>query len=797
MECPNCHSENKDDSRFCSNCATPLNVEETLPASLTKTLATPLPVIAKDKLIAGKYRIIEEIGQGGMGVVYKAEDLKLKRCVALKFLPPHLIGSPELKARFLIEAQAAAALSHPNICVIHEVGESEDRPYIAMEFVEGETLRDKVKKRPLKPEEAVDLVDQVAAGLGEAHQKGIVHRDIKSANIMVTDKGQAKVMDFGLAKLRGGSSLTKSQTTLGTIAYMSPEQARGDELDQRTDIWSLGVVLYEMLAGRLPFRGDHDQAVIYSILHNEPESLIKVIPGMAPELEQVVGQAMAKKPAERYQTMEEFREDLAALAEGLKPLKAKARPTKKQPDQPEKSIAILPFINDSPDQENTYFINGVMEEILGNLQKIKDLRVISRTSVEQYRERKKSVREIAEELGVNYIVEGSGQKYGTAFRLRAQLIMAAKETHLWGQSFQQKITDVEDIFNIQTQIAESIAAELKAVIAPEEKRLIEKIPTADLAAYDAFLKGKFAAYKTTPEDLDVAIHYFEQAKERDPGFALAYSGIGMVWLIRQQFGITSPDEAGPQLMDAVGRALELDSTLAEVQFMLANMKVFGMWDWEGGESAYQKALEINPNHAEAHGLYSLLLIALGRPEEAMEHVELALKLDPDNPIIRVWYSAGLLFVRRYDDCISVGREVLEKNPSLFGVLDQVKDALHLMGRYDEAFEASRFYYSNLYKDFDHVFDQYKRLGYAGTLDLEADTLMEQSKQKFVCPNDVATLYIHAGNKERALDCLEQAYERHDSNIVYTGVRSIFAILSDEPRFQELLRKLKLPAANRG
>ena len=467
MNCPRCHAENNDASRFCGSCAAPLGLGAGAgpeAVSLTKTLETPVRVLRPGTLIAGKYRIVEEVGAGGMGVVYKAEDLKLKRSVALKFLPPHLMDSPELKERFLIEAQAAAALNHPNICTIHEVSESEDRPYIAMEYVEGETLRDRVRKGPLKPEEAVDIVSQVAAGLGEAHGKGIIHRDVKSANIMVTEKGQAKVMDFGLAKLRGGSSLTKSETTLGTVAYMSPEQARGEELDQRTDIWSLGVVLYELLSGKLPFQGDHDQTIIYSILQKEPESLAKLRPGLAPELEHIVFQALTKKAADRYRTMEEFREDLAAIAEGLKPLKAKARPS-----EPEKSIAVLPFINDSPDQENTYFINGVMEEILGNLQKIKALRVISRTSVEQYRDRKKSVREIAEELGVNYIVEGSAQKYGNAFRLRAQLIMAEQESHLWGESFQQKITDVEDIFNIQIRIAKSIAEELRAVISPEEK----------------------------------------------------------------------------------------------------------------------------------------------------------------------------------------------------------------------------------------------------------------------------------------------------------------------------------------
>jgi len=464
----------------------------------------------------------------------------------------------------------------------------------------------------------------------------------------------------------------------------------------------------------------------------------------------------------------------------------------KDPAKLEKSIAVLPFINDSPDQENTYFINGVMEEILNNLQKIKDLRVISRTSAEQYRGQKRPISEIAQELGVNYIVEGSGQKYGNSFRLRAQLIMAEHESHLWGESFQQKITDVEDIFDIQIKIAESIAEELKAVISPEEKRLIEKIPTDDIDAYDAFLKGKFATYKLTPEDLDAAIRYFEQAKEKDPVFALPYTGIAMVWLIRQQFGYTTPEEASPKIMEAVEKALELDSTLAEVQYMLANMKVYGMWDWEGGESAYKKTIEINPNHAEAHGMYSMLLIILGRPEEGMEHIELALKLDPHNPIINLWYSADLLFVHRYDDCISVGRDLLEKNPTFFGVLDQVKDALYLKGRYEEAFEASEFYYRNMYKDFNHAFDQNESPGNIGMLNLEADSLMEQSKLKYVCPNDIATLYIHAGNRERAMDCLEQAYESRDSNIIFTGVRSVFASLRDEPRFQELMRNLNLP-----
>jgi dienelactone hydrolase/predicted Ser/Thr protein kinase len=306
MKCPKCHSDNPDTSRFCGSCAALLAQEGQASVSLTKTLETPLHVMSKGSLVAGKYRIVEEIGRGGMGVVYKAEELKLKRLVALKFLPPHLMDSPELKERFIIEAQAAAALSHPNICVIHEVGEAEDRSFIAMEYVEGETLRDKIKKGPMKTEDAIDITSQIAAGLGEAHRKGIIHRDIKSANIMVTGSGQAKVMDFGLAKLRGGSSLTKSQTTLGTVAYMSPEQAQGDAVDGRTDIWSLGVVLYEMLTGELPFKGDRDVSIIYSIVHEEPRSIKLRKPPVPAELQQVIARALKKKPEARYGAADEM-----------------------------------------------------------------------------------------------------------------------------------------------------------------------------------------------------------------------------------------------------------------------------------------------------------------------------------------------------------------------------------------------------------------------------------------------------------------------------------------------------------
>ena len=459
----------------------------------------------------------------------------------------------------------------------------------------------------------------------------------------------------------------------------------------------------------------------------------------------------------------------------------------------EKSIAVLPFKNDSPNDSTTYFIDGLMEEILTDLQTIKDIRVISRTSTDQYKgPNKPTIPEIAKKLGVNYIVEGSGQKSGNKFRLSVKLIRASKESHLWAKSYEQENPDAKDYFSIQSQIAQSIATQLEAAITPQEKQLIEKIPTINLEAYKAYLKGQFYLRKFTQNDLDTALHYFELAKEIDPEYALAYTGICNVWQYRVNASFASPSEAKSEEKSALTKVFELDSTHAEVYHSLAFYQTYIMWDLKGAESSIRKAIVLNPNFADAYLLYEEILIITGRMKEAMEQVELALKLDPLNPLSKTEFGLTSYFSRRYDDAINAFKEVLKTNPANELALENLPGAFHQIGKQKEEMEAWKSYYSIIFKDFANVFDEgYAKAGYVGAMNLEADTLVAQSKTKNINPWEIALIYSCAGNKERAMDMLERGYKAHDPNMVFM-LYPVFDILRNEPRFQELARMVSVP-----
>jgi len=487
MKCPKCDTVNPDDSKFCKECAAPLTTIKDI--SFTVTLKAPVVGFSKGTVIADKYKIIQKIGEGGMGIVYKAKDTQLDRTVALKFLSTDLTHDQEAKQRFFQEAKAAAALNHSNITTIYEIDEHQGQTFIAMEFIQGQSLKKKIEEGPLSLDEAKELAIQVAEGLKEAHDKGIIHRDIKPANIMLTEKGSAKITDFGLAKLSGGADLTKASTIMGTVAYMSPEQAKGEAVDHRTDIWSLGAMFYEMLTGKRPFEKDQEHALLYAILNDKPTPLSLLRSDIPSHIDQVIEKALAKKANERYQNIKELIQDLKLSIAFPKT---------------EKSIVVLPFDDMSPNKDNEYFSDGLTEEIISDLSQIHDLLVISRSSAMTYKGTKKKIKEIGQELNVRYVLEGSVRKAGNNLRITAQLIDAKNDTHLWANKYSGTL---DDVFNIQEKVSRSIVDALTMKLSPEEDRRLTKRPIKNIQAYECYIKARQDIYTTYQKHTSIRVLY--------------------------------------------------------------------------------------------------------------------------------------------------------------------------------------------------------------------------------------------------------------------------------------------------
>ena len=822
MKCPRCHADNPDTSRFCGSCAALLSPDSLPVGSLTKTIQTPAQGLSKGTLIGGKYRIVDEIGRGGMGIVYKAEDIILQRTVALKFLPAQWTADPEARERFVHEARAASALDHANICNIHEIGAAEDdRMYIAMAFYEGKSLRERITQGPLGQEEALGIAIQAATGMAKAHQRGIVHRDIKPANMLITSDGVVKILDFGLAKLAGQVKLTREGTTVGTVAYMSPEQAKGEAVDQRTDIWSLGVVLYEMLSGILPFKGDYERTLVHSILHEVPERLEGLRKDRPAGLENIVFKALSKDPGDRYQSMDELLEDLRSVAEGLKPVRAatmtfrgRVLGLKKVHAYPAlagvlilaivawllivpkrgqafDSIAVLPIENLTGDPGQEYFVDGATDELIGQLAQIGSLRVISRTSVMKYKALKKPVPEIARELKVKAVVEGTVHRVGDRVRIRVELIDALpEERNLWTETYDRAMTDVLVMYS---EMARTIAGKMQVKLAPQEETRLAAVRQVNPEAYEAYLKGQSHWYNLTRPDLESAMQYFELALNKDPNYARAYAGIASVWIGRQQQGFVPTSEAAPKAKAAAAKALELDGMLAEVHDTLAGIRTWTDWDWGGGEAEYRRAIELNPNLPGPRASLSHLLSILKHPEEAMAQIQRALELDPLNVLFRGHYAMDLMFARRYDDAIAVIRDTLKTSPNDLIALSTLRSAYHMKRMYPEALEAWKASYA---ARGDHEAGEaltrgFREGGYSMALQRAAEALVARSRTAYVPSWQIGTLFTRAGKKDEALEWLEKAYRAHDPNMPYISVDPIFDDLRDDPRFKDLLRRMNL------
>ena len=734
------------------------------------------------------YQIIEKIGEGGMGIVYKAKDTTLERTVAIKFLPRQTATQAEERQRFYIEAKAAAALNHPNIATTHAIEEVEDDVFIVMEYIEGQELKQKIDAGPLPVEDAIHIILQIANGLQEAHKKGIVHRDIKSANIMLTGSGQIKIMDFGLAKVRGGAQVTQIGTTLGTAAYLSPEQARGEDVDHRTDIWSLGVVLYETIAGQLPFKGHYEQAVLYSILNEDPESITCLRRGVPTELEAIMNKALAKSPNERYQQVDGMLIDLNVLG---KELETKSRQVPKEKCPP--SVAVLPFVNVSPEKENEYFSDGMTEEIIDALTKVEGLRVVSRTSVFAFKGKDQDIRKIGEQLNVSHVGEGSVRKAGNRVRITAQLINIADGYHLWSERFDR---EMEDVFTIQEEIAHMIVNALKIkLVRKAETPLVER-STENIKAYNLFLKGRYCWNKRTEAALKQCVNYFEQAIEIDPDYMLAYCGLADAYALLgiAEYGALPPMEVMPKAKAAAVKALEIDNTLAEAQTTVAHVKAFFDWDFTGADKEFNRAIELNPNYPFSHHWYALYLSAMERHDEAIAEEKRAQELEPLSLIINKNVGTIFYYARKYEQAIEQYKKALELDPDFARTHFFLGLAYISNSMFEEAIAEIKKAITFSGENTVMLALLASAIAMSGKKD-EATKILKDLKKRlkrgYVPSFNLAILYMGLDEKASAFEWLEKAYQERSSWLVSLKVEPILDGLRSDPRFTALLKKVGL------
>lgn len=783
------------------------------------------------------YRILEKLGEGGMGVVYKAQDLKLNRLVALKFLPPQVIAKPVDKARFLQEAQAAAVLNHPNICAIYGIHEDGDEQFIELEFVDGKTIRDSL---PIaKTVDVLDYAIQIGEGLQEAHSKGIVHRDIKSENMMVNSRGQVKVMDFGLAKLKGSQQLTQTSTTVGTLAYSAPEQIQGAPTDNRSDIFSFGVVLYEMLTGRVPFAGEHHAAMMYSIVNAEPDSPEKHRPNTPPEILSIVSKALEKDPADRYQSVADMIVDLrrarkkssgntgrlsemrdrefqtsvfelggksATIPTSLSRRQSWLYPTLgflllgvlvagylifSRQGESLTSLAVMPLVNVGADSDAEYLSDGITEGVISTLSRLQTLRVMSRSSVFRYKGKDIDPLDIGKVFNVGAVLTGRITRRENNVQLSVELVDAKDGKQLWGEQYFRAMSDVQ---SLQGELSRDISEQLRLKISGTERATLDATPTSNSAAYQLYLKGRFNWNKRTPQALQSALEFFREAIHQDSSFALGYSGIAETYAVLPVYVVPAPKDAMEKTRSYARKALELNPNLAEAYTALA----YAEWsecDGQGAETDYAKSIELNPNYATAHHWYALLLGARGDGKEGLSEMRKAEALDPLSLIIQINIGHMLDILDRQQEAIKVYEGVVKLEPE-FGLGHATLGVAYMNNhQYHEAYGELEKAQSQLGKTVSpFLAAYYARTGKKDRARKIVSEFEEMAAGGNKVQSALAYMYLDFGDRERTLNWLRQTYANRSVIPLYVmAIRSYPGLesMKSDPRFVEALRTIGL------